>query len=289
MKRFVSAAIALCMALLLSGCSLLDIFIPGTEPTPAGPDSPATVRPTESQDVPTPTPSISGLIIPSQPVIGPNPSTPIQTPTPVTPGPSPSESQRVNWGLLTPDEKFERLALAGESTRPGIEALAEVRYGDEKSIRRFQTKMKANLPKGMPVSDFILDDGFINFIAADSESASNFVSVDAYKFQWSESAYEGNLSIQCCFDTPDHGDLILQFCKTAAGFGYTVDMDGVAALADELFEKRDQYPGYGKSKFGQGPGSAILQVTVLQTAPGKTGVSIVISESIHAEEAKNRE
>lgn len=291
MKRFASTAIALCMAFLLSGCGILEIFLPGSEPVPApaNPDSSVIVQPTDGQVVPgteIPIPSVSAPIIPSQQVIGPSQSTPIQTPPPVTSNSSPGEPQQVNWNLLTPDEKFDRLKLAGESTRPGIEALADVRYGDEKSTRRFQAKMKANLPKGMPVTNFILDDGFINFIAADSESASNFVSVDAYKFQWSESSYEGNLSIQCCFDTADHSGLILQFCKTAASFGYTIDMDGIAALADELFDNQDQFINYGKSKFGQGSGSAILQVAVLQTAPGKIGVSIVISESIQAKEGE---
>lgn len=275
------------MVLLLSGCSLSGLFMPSSS---AEPDTSETVQPSESQSIPgtaAPTPSTAAPAIPTQPSIGLETGAPTQTVTPVTPGPSSGLPQQINWDILTVDEKFEALEVTNESRRSGVEALTEVRYGSEKSTRRFQTRMKADTPKEMSIANLVLDDGFVNFIAADSENASNFVSVDAYKFQWSESSYEGNLSIQCCFDTEDHRGLLLLFCKAAASFGYQIDMDGVMALADDLFLSRDKYPNYRESKFGQNSGDTIFQIAVLNTAAGKTGVSIVISESIQSEGGEN--
>ena len=281
-KRVLAAAVLAGLILVLSGCSVLDILMPrsDSELTASPSESPSPTETASESQSPKPT---TTPVIPSPPVTLPSNPLPSETITPVTPNPSPDVSQNIDWEQLILADKFKMLDIKCDDERASKSILGEAKFGEEKSTRRFLSRMRTLIPKDMIVSDLILDDGFINFIAASNSDNNNSVSVDAYKFQWSVSAYEGALTIQCYFEDPDYNSTISLFCKTAIGLGYELDMYGVKALADELYLGVNIPNGYSESKFSSSSSDVTLQVRAVEVSPGKMGVMFIISDSVQSE------
>lgn len=278
LKRSVLAALAAVLAFTLSSCAEMNPFY-SPEPTVSESEKVIELPPISLQPEPAvseaPSPTATTPSLPKPPTIG------IATPNPIPTNAQPLPSGQVlNWSAMTMDEKLQAFDVLCDDSRQLQTLLREVQWDDGKSTGRFQSKMRPPLPKDLVNQRFILDDGFVDYIATNSDGTDNFVILDAYKFQWSEDTYEGNFSIQCCFSTPDYESLLHLFCETAASCGYEIEEAAVKAIADELYPTKDSGDDFWQSKFSSQDSHVILQVRVLNVGAEQNSISFLISETI---------